>query len=133
MKRAIPTEDEKNVSEHFGGAPYFLVATVEGKEIVNRERRKKPGHEEFATDEAHPQTDEKGRHGFSPIASERHKEIKDIIKDCELVITGRIGLGAHTDMKNFGIKVIATEVKSIDEAVSLWTQGNLSHIKDRVC
>jgi predicted Fe-Mo cluster-binding NifX family protein len=36
-------------------------------------------------------------------------------------------------MKNFGIKIIATEVKSIDEAVSLWMQGNLLHIKDRVC
>ncbi|RLF75580.1 MAG: dinitrogenase iron-molybdenum cofactor, partial [Thermoplasmata archaeon] len=46
MKVAIPTEDRENVSEHFGRSPNFLVITVEGKEIVSREMRKKPGHEE---------------------------------------------------------------------------------------
>ena len=133
MKIAISTEDEENVSEHFSGAPNFLVATVEGKEIVSKETRKKPGHEEFATKEDHPQTGEKGRHGIGLIASERHKEIKEIIKDCELVITGRIGLGAYTDMKNSGIDVIATDVKSIDEAISLYLEDNLPHTEDRVC
>lgn len=133
MKIAIPTKDEKNVSEHFGGAPNFLVVTVEGKEIVSRETRKKPGHEEFAMKEEHPQTGEKGRHGFGSVASKRHEEIKEIIKDCELVITGRIGLGAYTDMKNYGINVVVTDIKEIDKAVSLYIEDNLPHTEDRVC
>jgi len=133
MKIAISTEDEENVSEHFGGAPNFLVVTVEGKEIVSRDVIKKPGHEEFAMKEEHPQTGEKGRHGIGPIASERHKGIKEIIKNCELIITGRIGLGAYTDMNNSGINVIATDVKSIDDAISLYLEDNLPHREDRVC
>ena len=72
MKVAIPTEDRENVSEHFGRSPNFLVITVEGKEIVSREMRKKPGHEEFAMKEEHPQTDEKGRQGSGALASKRH-------------------------------------------------------------
>ena len=133
MKIAIPTEDEKNVSGHFGGAPNFLVVTVESKNIVNRDTRKKPGHEEFAMKEEYPQTGEKGRHGIGPIASERHKEIKKIIKDCELIITGRMGLGAYNDMKNYGFKVVATDVKDIDKAVSLYLEDKLPHIEERVC
>jgi len=133
MKVAIPTEDRENVSEHFGRSPNFLVITVEGKEIVSREMRKKPGHEEFAVTETRPQTDEKGRHGFGILASKRHDEIKETIKDCELVIAGRIGLGAYTDMKNYGIKVVATDVEEIDKAIFLYLKDNLPHMEDRVC
>ena len=49
------------------------------------------------------------------------------IKDCELAITGRVG-GAYSDMKNFGVKVLATDVKSIEEAISLYLD-----IENRVC
>ncbi|RLF55935.1 MAG: hypothetical protein DRN28_02070, partial [Thermoplasmata archaeon] len=102
MKVAIPTEDRENVSEHFGRSPNFLVITVEGKEIVSREMRKKPGHEEFAMKEEHPQTDEKGRQGSGALASKRHGGDHGDNQGLELVITGRIGLGAYTDMKNYG-------------------------------
>ncbi len=37
MKIAIPTEDKTTISEHFGGAPYFLVVTVEGNKVVKKE------------------------------------------------------------------------------------------------
>ena len=114
-------------------APNFLVVTLEGKEIVKRETRKKPGHDQYAMKEEHPQTGEKGHHGIGPIATERHEEIKEIIKDCELIITGRIGLGAYTDMKNFGLNVIATDVKEIDKAIFLCLEDNLPHVEGRVC
>ena len=122
---AIPTEDGENVNEHFDGLPNFLVVTVEGKEIVSREMRKKPGHDDFVMKEVHLQIDEKGRHGFGLIAAERHEQIMEIIKDCEVIITGRIGLGAYADMKSYGIKVIATDVKEIDKAISLYLEGRL--------
>ena len=133
MKIAIPIDDEKIINQHFGGAPNFLIVVIENKEIKDREIRKKPGHKDFMENEDNPQIDDKGRHGFGSMASKRHEEIKKIIKDCELIITGRIGLGAYTDMKNSGIKIIATDVKEIDKAISLYLEGKLPHIEDRVC
>ncbi|RKX70800.1 dinitrogenase iron-molybdenum cofactor biosynthesis protein [candidate division WOR-3 bacterium] len=133
MKIAIVTEDKTTISEHLGGAPYFMVVTIEGDKVVNRETRKKIGHKEFAGEETHPPTDEKGRHGFGPRASERHQKIFDAIKDCDVLIAGRMGLGAYTDMQGFGLKVICTDVKDIEEAVSLYLTGKLTHREDRVC
>ncbi|GAB6163657.1 NifB/NifX family molybdenum-iron cluster-binding protein [Desulfothermus naphthae] len=133
MKLAIPTEDKTTISEHFGGAPYFTVVTVEDNKITNKEIREKPGHKDFAGEEHSPQTSETGRHGIGPVASERHKKIFEVIKDCDLIITGRMGLGAYIDMQGFGMKVIVCDVKDIDGAVSLYLEGKLSHKEDRIC
>lgn len=47
MKIAAITEDGKTISNHFGRAPYFLVATIEEGEIVQRELRDKLSHAQF--------------------------------------------------------------------------------------
>ncbi|HIE43479.1 MAG TPA: hypothetical protein EYP78_01610, partial [Candidatus Omnitrophica bacterium] len=114
-------------------APYFMVVTVENDKVVNKETREKIGHKEFAGEETHPPTDEKGRHGFGPKASERHQKIFEVIKDCDVLIAGRMGLGAYSDMQSFGLKAIATDIKDINEAVSFHLTGKLTHIEDRIC
>ena len=133
MRIAIPTEDKTTISEHFGGAPYFAVVTVEDNKMIDKEIRDKPGHKDFAGGEQSPQTTETGRHGVGPVASERHKKIYEAIKDCDLIIASRMGLGAYIDMQGFGMKVIACDVKDIDDAVSLYLDGKLSHMEDRIC
>ncbi len=133
MKIAIPTEDKATISEHFGGASYFMVVTVEGNKITNKEIREKPGHKDFAGEEHSPQTTETGKHGVGPVAAERHKKMHEVIKDCDVIIANRMGLGSYIDMQGFGIKVIVTDVKDIDEAVSLYLEGKLSHQEDRIC
>ena len=133
MKVAIVTEDKVHISDHLGGAPYFVVITVEQGNVVGREIREKFGHEKYAGEEDHPQTDEKGRHGFGPQASERHKEIYEIIRDCGVLIAGRMGFGAYEDMRGFAMKVIATDVKNIDKAITLLLKDELPHLMDRIC
>ncbi len=133
MKLAIVTEDKATISEHLGGAPYFVVVTVEGGKVVSKETRGKMSHKEFADGETHPPIDEKGRHGYGPTASERHRRIFDVIKDCDVLIAGRMGSGAYDDMKSLGLEVICTDVKDIDEAVSLYIAGKLTHREDRLC
>ena len=133
MKIAIAIEDETSVSEHLGGAPYFMVVTVENDKIVNKEMREKPGHKDYADEEEHPQLDEKGRHGFGPNASERHKKIHETINDCNILIAGRMGYGAYMDMQSFGMEVVVSDVKDIEEAVSLYLDKKLSHKEDRIC
>ena len=133
MKIALPTEDKTTVSEHFGGSPYFMVVTVKNNKVVSKEIREKPSHKDYAGNEEHPPLDERGRHGFGPQASERHKQIYEVIKDCDVLISGRMGFGAYLDMQGFGMKVIVCDTKEIDEAVSLYLNGKLPHKEERVC
>jgi predicted Fe-Mo cluster-binding NifX family protein len=133
MKIAIATSDRSTISDHLGGAPYFAVVTVEDGKVEGKEFRGKPGHSEFAGEEESPQLDEEGRHGFSAVASNRHKDIRDAIEDCDVVIARRMGLGAYQDLKNMGLEVITTNAKGIDEAVELYVGGKLEHLADRVC
>jgi predicted Fe-Mo cluster-binding NifX family protein len=48
MKIAVVTEDEVTISQHFGRAPYYMVYTVEGGKVTEKERRDKAGHHTFA-------------------------------------------------------------------------------------
>jgi len=132
MKIAVASGDKKTVSEHFGGAPYFVVVEVEGEKIINRETRNKLGHKELAEEEAHPQTGQEGGHGFTPTASKRHKDIAETVKDCKVIIAGRMGLGAYEDLRDSGLEVITTDVKEIDQVVSLYVKDKLSHMAERL-
>lgn len=133
MKIAIPTEDKVTISEHFGGAPFFVVATVESDKVLGKEIREKPGHEKYAATEIGPQLNEKGIHGFGSLAAKRHDEIRKVIKDCNAAIVGRIGLGAYQDLIVSGLKVTVTDVKEIDEALSLYLQEKLPSLEERIC
>jgi predicted Fe-Mo cluster-binding NifX family protein len=132
MKIAVAGDDRINVAEHFGGSSLIIVATVEGGEVVKKKERTKLGHDEFAKGEHYPQTDEKGRHGFGPDAETRHEMMLDTLKDCEVLIVNRIGTGAYDYFTNAGIKVTATDVRNIDDAISLYIQGKLTHLESHV-
>ena len=47
-KIAAITDDGKTISQHFGRAQYYLVATLENSAITHREMRAKLGHGNFA-------------------------------------------------------------------------------------
>jgi len=90
MKIAAITDDGRTISQHFGRAPYYLVATVENGAIVNREMRDKLGHAHFA-DEPH-EGDQSGQpHGFGPAAQNRHVQMAEAIADCQALLCGGMG------------------------------------------
>lgn len=132
MKIAIASDDKKTVTEHFGGAAYFVVVEVEEGKIGNEEVREKPGHKDLAIEEGHPQTGKEGVHGFTADASQRHRKMAGLIKDCKAVIAGRMGLGAYEDLRDLGFEVITTDIKEINEVVSLYVEGKLSHLSERL-
>ncbi len=132
MKIAVASSDKVNVSEHFGTAPYFVVLEVEGESIVREDAREKPAHEVLSKEEEHAQVGEGGKHGFTGKASERHKDMGQVVNDCKVIIAGRMGLGAYDDLKELGFEVIATDVKDIKEAASLYAKGELSHKEERL-
>lgn len=132
MKIAIATDDKLHIAEHFGGSDFILVATIEDGRIVNKEVREKPGHHAFSGAESHPQTNERGRHGFGTEAEQRHTEMFDAFKDCEALIVNRIGTGACTHFISSGVRVIATDIKDVDEAIDFYIKGKLHHLDAQV-
>jgi predicted Fe-Mo cluster-binding NifX family protein len=131
MKIAAITDDGKTISQHFGRATYYLVATVENGQIVNREMREKLGHSHFVN-EPH-QVETPGQpHGFSPESQDRHTRMAQAITDCQALLCRGMGAGAYASMKQQGIIPVVTDIVSIDEAVMAYASGQIVDHTDRL-
>jgi predicted Fe-Mo cluster-binding NifX family protein len=124
MKIAVITDDGKTISQHFGRAPYYLVATVENGQIVNRELRDKLGHAHFANEPHEPETSNQP-HGFSPASQDRHIRMAAAIADCQALLCRGMGMGAYESMKSLNIHPVVTDIASIDEAVTAFINGQI--------
>jgi predicted Fe-Mo cluster-binding NifX family protein len=127
MKIAVITDDEQSISQHFGRAPYYVVATIENGQIVGRERRDKLGHAHFANEphaaESH-EADPRG-HGIDLVSQDRHTRMAEAIADCEVLLCRGMGAGAYESMKQAGIRPIVTDIPGIDEAVQAYLEGKI--------
>jgi predicted Fe-Mo cluster-binding NifX family protein len=124
MKIAVVTDDGKIISPHFGRAKFYEVITVENGAIGDRERRPKAGHHTFS------QGEEQHRHQGAvdhndQIHQDKHRQMSDVIKDCQIVLTRGMGNGAYQWMTQNNIKPIVTDIKSIDEAVQAVIEGRI--------
>jgi len=131
MKLAAVSEDEVNISQHFGRAPYYVVLTVEGNEIVGSETRPKAGHHTFAAHE-HPKLASGQRHGCDAGSEAKHQSMAETIADCDLLIAGGMGWGAYESLKGYGIRPIITDVGDIREAALRCAKGDLPDLMERV-
>jgi predicted Fe-Mo cluster-binding NifX family protein len=131
MKIAVVSEDEVNISQHFGRAPYYVVLTVEGDRIVDSETRPKGGHHTFAA-QGHPRLAPGERHGYDAGSQAKHRNMAEIIADCDVLIAGGMGQGAYESFEGYGIRPIITDVGDIREAVLRYTKGNLPNLTERV-
>lgn len=124
MKIAAITDDGQTISQHFGRAAYYLVATVENGQIVNRELRDKLGHAHFMNQ---PHADEQpGQlHGMDAISHNKHLQMAESIADCEALLCRGMGMGAYESMKALGIRPVVTDIAAIDEAVMAYVGGNI--------
>ncbi len=135
MKVAVVTNDGDYVSQHFGRSRYYKIYTIEGNEIVKTEMRERgTGH--FAqqpaetNEHAHTQYDPQGRHGFGPDADNRHRMMAAEIGDCDVLIAGGMGAGAYQSFSGAGLKVILTDIVSIEEAVTALMEGKIKNLVD---
>ncbi|OGO39126.1 MAG: dinitrogenase iron-molybdenum cofactor biosynthesis protein [Chloroflexi bacterium RBG_16_57_8] len=130
MKIAAVSDDGVAVSEHFGRAPLYVVVTVEDGKIAAKETRPKAGHHTFAGH--HPDTAPGEKHGYDAGAQVRHAGMMDTISDCQVLIAGGMGWGAHDALKSRGIEAVVTDVENIEEAVKLYLQGTLPNRMERL-
>jgi predicted Fe-Mo cluster-binding NifX family protein len=131
MKIAVITEDGKTISQHFGRAPYYLVATVENGQIVGRELRDKLGHAQFAEEPHGPEAPGQP-HGMDPASHDRHLRMAQAIADCEALLCRGMGMGAYESMKVAGIRPVVTDLTLIDEAVLAYSEGQIVDNVDRL-
>jgi len=124
MKIAAITDDGQTISQHFGRAPYYLVATVENKQIVKRELRNKLGHAQFGN-QPHPEEQPGQPHGMDSASHNKHLQMAESIADCEALLCRGMGTGAYESMKAVGIRPVVTDIVTIDEAVMAYVQGNI--------
>jgi len=124
MKIAVITDDGHTISQHFGRAPYYLVATVENGQIVKRELRNKLGHSQFAN-QPHSEDQQGQPHGMDPASHNKHVQMSDAIADCEALLCRGMGMGAYQSMQARGIRPVVTDIVTIDEAVMAYVQGNI--------
>jgi len=131
MKIAAITDDGNTISQHFGRAKHYLVATVENGEIVGRELREKLGHAQFAND-PHPVEKPGQPHGMDPASHNRHLQMAEAIADCEALLCRGMGMGAYESMKTRGIRPIVTDIIFIDEAVMAYVEGRIVDLVERL-
>jgi predicted Fe-Mo cluster-binding NifX family protein len=128
MKIAAITDDGQTISQHFGRAQYYLVATVENGQIVKRELRHKLGHAHFAN-QPHEAEHPNQPHGMDAASHNKHMQMAEAIADCGVLLCRGMGMGAYESMKARAILPVVTDIESIDEAVLAYVDGD---IVDRV-
>ena len=127
MKIAIITDDEKNISQHFGRAIYYAVLTIENGQIVQREMREKLSHKHVAN-ESHEHTSESDqRHGFDPASQSLHGQMSQAITDCEALICGGMGAGGYESIRERGIRPIITDIEDIETAALAYASGIIAN------
>jgi predicted Fe-Mo cluster-binding NifX family protein len=124
MKIAAITDDGKTISQHFGRATHYMVATVEGGKIIEREMREKMGHTQFGNQ---PHTQEKSGqvHGLDATSHNKHMQMAEAITDCEALLCRGMGMGAYESMKTRNIRPVVTDIVDIDEAIMAYANGQI--------
>jgi predicted Fe-Mo cluster-binding NifX family protein len=124
MKIAVITDDGQTISQHFGRAMHYLVATIKNGQIVSQEIREKLGHSQFAS-EPHAAETPGQPHGLDPASHDRHILMSQAIADCEVLLCRGMGTGAYESMKARGIRPVVTDIVMIEEAVLAYVNGQV--------
>jgi transcriptional regulator with XRE-family HTH domain/predicted Fe-Mo cluster-binding NifX family protein len=123
MKVAVISDNGKNLSQHFGRAPYYIVFTIDDGKIVQREVREKLGHNQFGG--GHHEHEHSHDHGLDAASHGKHASMAEAISDCEALICGGMGMGAYESLKRLNIKPFVTDVADPEAAVLAYVNGTL--------
>jgi predicted Fe-Mo cluster-binding NifX family protein len=130
MKIAVVSDDGVYVSQHFGRAMLYVVATVENSKVVKKEHRPKVAHHHVIFSDI--KAKRQGKHGYDADSQSKHDQMFKSINDCQVLIAGGMGWGAYESMISYHIETIVTEINSINEAIGLYLTGKLPHQTNRL-
>ena len=135
MKIALVAENENEISQHFGRAPFYMVVNVEDGKITEKEMRARAGHNTCACGEGHHSPENSGHtegHGFDADSRHKHASMAGAIADCQVLIAGGMGMGAYESLESCNIKPMITDVKNPEEAVKLYLEDKLINLMGRL-
>lgn len=127
IKIAIPTNDGKTISRHFGQAKAFLVVTLDNGEITDQELRELPDVGDHAHHHDHNHDHHHGM-GGNPA----HMTKFNYISDCQFLIGGGMGQPAVQRLNSMGIQVAMTDQKNIADLLAEIKSGQVKHNPRRV-
>lgn len=132
IKIAAVSDDGQIISQHFGRAQYYIVLTVEDGKIIAREQREKMGHSHFAGEQPEGEKADPRGHGFAPAEQDRHFQMAEAIKDCQILMARGMGAGAYYSMEQLGIRPVITTITNIDEAALESAAGTIIDHKEKL-
>jgi predicted Fe-Mo cluster-binding NifX family protein len=124
MKIAFATDDGRTISSHFGRASHYMVITIENGQLTRHEMRDKLGHNHFAN-EPHQSHAENQPHGFDSASQNRHVQMAEGIRDCEVMVCKGMGRGAYESMRTMNIRPLVTDINDVDEAAIAYANGQI--------
>jgi len=135
-KIAIPTNNKTDLSKHFGRSKFFAIYNIEDNHIAeisyiplpehgdhgehghhNHDHGNHSQHMELGIIEKHGQGNGGGR--------DFHGDLVEMIKDCEVLISGGMGMGMQENLKRTNLKTYLTKIKTIEEAVNAYIDCTL--------
>ncbi len=134
-KIAVASDDGVSVAQNFGKARQFVVLTLDGGKVVGKEVRPKPVDQRPTAQEESRRgspDDHFAGHRVGPGPRSRYDEMAGAIGDCEVVLTGGMGVGAYNAMTGYGIDPIITDIETVDEAVAAYLAGSIRNLTDRL-
>jgi predicted Fe-Mo cluster-binding NifX family protein len=123
-KIAFPTEDGQFIAAHFGRATAFLVAEIQGKQVISKQLRSNDSHADMPE---HDHDHEHEHHHDPQQQATAHSRIAQILHDVDIVIANRMGPRAYDDLVANGFTVYITNISLIDDAIKAYLAGKLKN------
>ena len=125
MKIAIVSDDHQTISAHFGRAQFYEVFTIDAGKVTARETLVRFNSQIVAVGGGHEPEGEHHHH-------HDHNAMMTPISDCQVLLAGGMGTGAHLSLKEHGIKPIITDIHEIQAAVDAYLAGTLVDHAERL-
>ncbi len=122
MKIAIPTDDRKIISSHFGRTAGFEIIELNGSKIVGNEYKRN-------TVTAHAG----GQKVDHPGGHHSHEGIFEALGNCGIVIARGMGKRLYNDFRERGMVVYVTTEEKIIPAVHAYIEGILENNPNNTC
>lgn len=126
VRIAIPSDDGKSISPHFGRCHYFVIYEIEGDKVSNREVRENlccPHRANMCPKTVPVQT----REFKQRIRNEAISEICN----CHIIIGRYLNQRVIDNLNNNDIKVILVDEKDADVAIEKYLLGTLVEVENR--
>lgn len=127
MKVGIASDDQVNISRHFGRTRGFVITEIEDGKVVGNEYRVNTfSHHAKTGGVDHGHSHSQG-HGHS------HDAILNALSDCQVVVSRGMGRRIYDDLRGVNIESMITNVSTVEDAVKAYIQGSLQNYPEIGC